>query len=757
MRNLSLKISVYVVQSIFPYFLSAWILLTVVLFVQQAGRYADIFFNPNLPNFLLWQLTFALLPSVISFTCPMAILVGVLIGIGKMHSDRETIAIKASGASYAQIVLPIVVLGFFLSLFAFFINWKAVPAASKIVRQVALKTALAKLASPLEPGSLSTDIPNLTVYVREGDLNQNAWQGIIVFRETPSEKAITIANEGYMSVPDDYVEFVLKDAWVISFPKEAIAFEKSESVRVAVKTKKAELEERLKKTEESLEELGLEELYKATLQRDGKDKLEAQILFNRRIVLSTAPLIFAFLGAVLGARLKRHSRGNGIFVSLLILIIFYLVGLLGEQMARTGQVSPTVGSFMPISTIPLILMLALAADKPMDSLKSGFLKAFRKAFTRKTESGSFLVLKFPRLSDLDLARGLLKFYILACLFLLTTYLVFTAFELWKFAGAMTNGTKLLIQYLVYLLPYVYLQISPSCMMIACLAAVTIKSRQNELITLTASGQSIYRVVLLPCVLIGLVVGIVNWVIQEKVAPEANKRQDVLRTTIRQRGVTTVNVGSRIWAIADNRLLSLKAYDREKGQGSDFYLFEFDGNKVKSILTSKEVLLSSESESFCNIEPLKPANKLLLLEGTVKTDSWVESILVEDLEPEMLGTQLKPSYMTAAEIAERIKNSDISLKISDSEQRLYITALEKRYSSVLLPLIAIIVATSFSLKTYKSMAGIGYSVALWVAFIGASNLMEQMALSGWIQPKVAVWAPLILFCAVGIYLLSKAKT
>ena len=177
------SISIYVIQAILPYFFFTWILLSVILFVQQASRYSDIFFNANLPTGLIWQLTFALVPNVIAFTCPMAILVGVIIGLAKMQGDSELTAIRAAGVGNFQIVLPIAFLGLILSAFAFLINWQGVPLAAQVVRKVALQTALFKMESPIEPGVFNTEIRGYTVYVKSGDILKGTWENIFIFNE----------------------------------------------------------------------------------------------------------------------------------------------------------------------------------------------------------------------------------------------------------------------------------------------------------------------------------------------------------------------------------------------------------------------------------------------------------------------------------------------------------------------------------------------------------------------------------------------
>jgi len=178
MKRFSGTISLYLIRAILPYFIFSWLLLSVILFVQQAGRFSDIFFSVNIPAKLVWQLTLALIPNVIAFTCPMAVLVGTIIGLSKMQGDSELVAIRAAGVGNLQITLPVIVLGILLSLFAFFVNLKGVPFAARIVRGVALQTAIQKLESPIEPGVFNTEVSGYTIYVKGGDMTNGTWKNI---------------------------------------------------------------------------------------------------------------------------------------------------------------------------------------------------------------------------------------------------------------------------------------------------------------------------------------------------------------------------------------------------------------------------------------------------------------------------------------------------------------------------------------------------------------------------------------------------
>src|SRR5262245_51454334 len=122
MPKASKLVTFYVVRAILPYLVFSWLLLTVIMFVQQAGRHAEIFFGNKIPPNLLWQLSWALLPNIMAFTAPMAVLIGVIIGLARLRADSELVAMRAAGVGTWQIMVPVLILGLLISLFSFAIN-----------------------------------------------------------------------------------------------------------------------------------------------------------------------------------------------------------------------------------------------------------------------------------------------------------------------------------------------------------------------------------------------------------------------------------------------------------------------------------------------------------------------------------------------------------------------------------------------------------------------------------------------------------
>ncbi|MBK6751898.1 MAG: LptF/LptG family permease [Acidobacteria bacterium] len=772
MKRIGWLISKYLVGAILPYFAFSWLLLSVILFIQQASKFSDIFFSVNIPANLIWQLTIALVPSVIAFTCPMAMLVGTIIGLSKMQGDSELVSVRVAGVSNFQIAIPIMVVGVLLSAFAFVVNLKGVPLAAALVRSVALQTAIKKLESPIEPGVFNTEIAGATIYVKSGDLTTGKWQNIFIFSEDanrPSVRLITSGN-GRIDVTDQKTELVLENATVTTMPQlpdqGKYVTESIGEVRLAVKTSRSDLINRLTGGSTAPEELGLSQLSEFANASEGKERIEAEIIWQRRITLSITPFIFCLLGTMMILSFGRGGRGFGILLAFIGLVTYYLLTFAGEQLARTGSISVPVAGLIPvIASAIAIVWLSYSRHSALNSAIFDQLKAALQklqAATIGVQGPNRLVDLTTGIRDLDLIVNLVKYFVLTVSFLAVVFIIFTAFELWKFAGVIDGGIVLLGKYLFFLLPFIYLQIAPSAAMVATLATYIIKSRQNEIVTWTSAGQSVYRL-LLPCFILMAILGAVNWQVQERLTPRANQIQDAVREQIRKGGVP-VDRSGRVWVARGERIYSFKqpvsditsASDNEKPLGCsgscglDMTVLEFstNGQELQTVYRTSRAGWEKGKLNFT-----WQVEKVTLREGSIRTETLEGGELAEEFDPfnQIKG---KPSHLNAEELKQRLDNTG-----SEVERRSFAVTIQKRYTTWVLPLIIALFTAPFALSLSRKgkVVTIGYAVGLWLLFMGTTSLFAQFGEAGSLSPFTAVWSPLLLFSMLGVYLLSRVRT
>jgi lipopolysaccharide export LptBFGC system permease protein LptF len=775
MKRISRIISRYLITTIAPYFIFSWMLLSVILFVQQAGRYSDIFFSVNIPTNLVWQLTFALVPNVIAFTCPMAMLVATIIGLTKMQGDSELVAIRASGVGNLQIAIPIILFGIVLSVFAFFVNFRGVPLAASLVRTVALQTAIKKLESPIEPGVFNSEVAGFTIYAKGGDLETGRWKNIFIYHEDKDAGTIRLITSlnGRIDTTGQMSELVLEDASVSTLPMHPgsgkYVSENIEAIRFGIKTKRSDLIEKLSRSEITADEMGLQQLSEFAATATGAERVEAQLIWQRRVLLSITPLIFSLLGTMIVLRFNRGGRGFGILAALVVLVGFYLLAFIGEQLARLNMIDVFAAAVIPIAgSVVVIAWFGLSrrvrfSFNLVDKLRGVFSKL--RPPTKKVEFGNIFVDLTTGLRDFDIVRNLIKNYLMTVIFLAAIFQIFTAFELWRFAGAFEGGIWVLLRYLIYLMPFVYLQIAPSAAMIATLATYVIKSRNNEIVTWTSSGQSVYRL-LLPCFLLALLLGGVNWLVQEQLLPKANQLQESTRTFIRNRGVGQAQPG-KLWVATDRRIYS---FDLAEGGLSGTSMSDSEGRGEPCAAPCVRNLTVYEfAENGRNLQVVYRADGGFWQDGAVSLVGNVEinnlsgtrissetkiRESVEERSNPFAGIRLKPNQVNSSDLKLKIANAD-----SELEARSFEVALEKKYATLVLPLVMVLFSAPFSLSLSRKgkAAAVGYAVGLWLLFTGTSTVFEQLGLNGLLSSKMAVWSPLVLFSLFGVYLLSKVKT
>ena len=96
----------YLIREIVPYLLLSLLLLTAIIFFHEASRFSELLVvasRNGLPMQALSRLLTALIPGILVFTLPISLLMGVLVGMGRMSGDSEIVALGASLESGADV------------------------------------------------------------------------------------------------------------------------------------------------------------------------------------------------------------------------------------------------------------------------------------------------------------------------------------------------------------------------------------------------------------------------------------------------------------------------------------------------------------------------------------------------------------------------------------------------------------------------------------------------------------------------------
>lgn len=125
----------------------------------------------------------------------------------------------------------------------------------------------------------------------------------------------------------------------------------------------------------------------------------------KKFTLSVACLIFFFIGAPLGAIIRKGGIGTPLVISVLLFLIYYIIDNTGYKMARDGRWPVYIG--MWISTAVLAPLGIFATYKAMNDStlfsKDAYLRIIRKVFGLRKKRGS--AFKEVIINDIDTAMA----------------------------------------------------------------------------------------------------------------------------------------------------------------------------------------------------------------------------------------------------------------------------------------------------------------------------------------------------------------
>ena len=104
-------LSRYVFREILTSSLLATSLATFVIFLQSIGKLFELLVRSAKGPVVLQLFAYSL-PPVLLLSIPFGVLVGILVGLGRLSGDNEMIAMRSSGVSTRVVVLPVLTFAF---------------------------------------------------------------------------------------------------------------------------------------------------------------------------------------------------------------------------------------------------------------------------------------------------------------------------------------------------------------------------------------------------------------------------------------------------------------------------------------------------------------------------------------------------------------------------------------------------------------------------------------------------------------------
>src|SRR6186997_474915 len=149
----------YVFKEILPPFFLALLIFTFLLVLPPVMEYLENLLAKGVTWGTAVRILWTLLPQALGLTIPMAVLTGILIGLGRMSGDREAVALLACGVSPYRLLRPILAFALVMSGLTLYVMLRAIPDANQAFREITWSLVSKKVKSDIRPRMFFTDFP----------------------------------------------------------------------------------------------------------------------------------------------------------------------------------------------------------------------------------------------------------------------------------------------------------------------------------------------------------------------------------------------------------------------------------------------------------------------------------------------------------------------------------------------------------------------------------------------------------------------
>jgi len=736
------------------------------LFVRHSGSGSQIV-----------TLFLCIVPGLLVFTIPMAVLIGVLLGLGRMSMDSEIIAISSLGISRKRILLPVGLLAVVGAALTLLMTIFLAPRSLRAFRDIEANLITSQISFQVQPRVFDERFPHMVLYVNDVAASGTHWHGVFLF-ETGAETGsrITLSEDAVVIAEPELgkLELHLNSGTTHEFQRETpdqysvTAFQRSDWP-IEFNTLDSDKARVLSNPERSLTDLWHDH---------GPRWRDARVEIYQRFAFPFACFAFALIAVPLGAQPRRGGRAAGTLLSVLIIAGYYLLFIVGAGLARQGVVPPVVGMWaanviLVLTGLALLPRMERYWSEPSPLSYFARLVAFRRLLRRRrtlvkarhavrTEEAdaapdfyAHTSSNFPSIIDMYMLRRFLYYFFLILGAFILLFETFTFFELLDDIARHRIPFLVVVNYFRYLIPYLVYQLSPLAALVATLVTLGVLSKNNEIVAFKASGISLYRLAL-PLLLCGVALAGALLLLDDTYLPYANQRQDALRNQIKGKPAQTYTRPQR-WIFGENS----KVYNYD--------LFEptqklFGG---LSVIELDPITFQMKRRVFATRAQWLDTEKSWVLES-----GWIRDFSESSVEkytpfkitslPELVEP---PSYFNREVIQ--------AFQMSWRDLRHYIDGLQNAgfdvssltvqwHKKIAYPLIApisMLLAIPFAILVGSrgAIGGIALGVAIGIGYWAIAALFEAMGGIGQLPPMLAAWSPDLIFFFFGLYFFLKMPT
>jgi LPS export ABC transporter permease LptG/LPS export ABC transporter permease LptF len=775
----------YILGEILSHALIGCALFTFILFIPRLPQILEMVVRNSSTLANVLQIFLFTLPNLFWVTIPMSVLVGILLGYSRLAADNEVIAMRASGLGVGYFVRVASVVAIGGALLGLGNSLYVAPRANQAILQMEQSLAASQASYQIQPRVFYEDFHERVLYVQDVRAGAGAANWRQVFMADVSDSSSpTITTAASATVVNDSTQELLMRLRDGAQHETATGQPQQYNISTFTSTDlplrlSAQSDIHLGRMDTAVYAVPTNLLLKRIHGPDGRRFL---IELNSRFSYPGACLVLMLVGVPLGVISRRGGKSSGFVFTLLLVILYYVLSYTGVALARQDKLPAFVGVWlanMLFAAVGIFLLWQMASGGRVLSAIVGLASRMSNVtvlpalpengvhlssiFGRLQQRGQRTSSRsvFPRILDEYVIREFINVFVLVLTGFVLLMLVFTFFEL--VGDILRNHISLAIvgEYLVNLTPNMLYSIAPLAVLIAVLVTFGVLNRNSEIIAMKATGISIYRLVI-PIVSISAILAASLFLFDEFYLPQANRRQEALRSTIKGRPPQTFLHPEQKWIFGQQepggpgRIFYYQFFDPDQNKFANLSIFEFDPHtfSLSRRIFAARVFWDPDSNGW----QFENGWERKLSGANVKEYRDFTSTSFPEIHEE-------PGYFKKESLQSQEMNfGQLDRYIRDLRQSGFDTMRLRvaLWHKVAYPLVAIVMAVlaipfALTMGRRGSLTGIAVAIGVALAYWVVDGLFGAMGYVNYLPAPLAAWSSDVLFGLAGGYLLLRTPT
>jgi lipopolysaccharide export system permease protein len=362
----------HILKELLSPFILGLLIFTFILLTNRILKLMDLVVNKGIGLSEVIKLIVFLLPSFLVLTIPMSILLAILIALGRLSADGELLALKASGVSLYQILVPFAVLCCFGFLLTNSLTLFLLPSGNQAFRSHLFQLSQRHSEATLQERIFNDDFAGLVIYINAIPGHGKPMRGLLISDKRESDIPSLIIGEEGIIISDQKEMKVTLRLFNGSIHRSAKDFKSYQQATFKTYDMNLQLsdEDGGGDTDVKYSEQGVSALMALAAERKKENKSAIKILteLHKRFAFPCACFMLGLAGIPLGAYRKKGTRSYGFVLCIGLIFLYYFFLNLGESMAKRGVLFPALGIWMPniiLGLMGLYFLRVVGREKPL--------------------------------------------------------------------------------------------------------------------------------------------------------------------------------------------------------------------------------------------------------------------------------------------------------------------------------------------------------------------------------------------------------